>query len=410
MTNILLSFLSRQWAGLPVAAVPALLGAGCLHAGRGSGEVALVVLGWVLLAIAAALALGAAFHLLHMARVRAKFPPPGKLVDVGGYRVHVLAEGDARGKPSVVWMPGAHAGGYSYQHLHRVFREEARSILVDRPGTGWSDVGPFPRTTAREAEEVIAALAGAGEAGPFVLVGHSFGGLLVANIARRWPERVAALVMVDATPPDTVIYGPPIPVLKQMRRGAVVNALPSLFGVHVDFAERRQRRHAPPEWKRITEVVEERLGDAVAVLRATDSGTKAACAGASIYGELSPDGLAQVAWDTVVYEGDLGDMLVLLVAPNTMEEPEFAATAAMIERQAGPGVTLDRARLRRFYTRSRERYLTISSRSRRVVAPKGTGHNFPYEVPEFLVLSASEGGEPYLKWLAECTGSVREKE
>ena len=383
--NILLSFLSREWAGLPVAAAPALLGGGCLYAGRANGAAWLAWLGWTLLAVGVALALGSMWHLVHMARVRAAYPPPGKLVDVGGYRIHVLAEGFSADKPAVVWMPGAHAGGYSYHHLHRALREEARSILIDRPGTGWSDVGPFPRTTVREAEEVLAALDGAGEKGPFVLVGHSFGGLLVGNIARRWPERVAALVMVDATPPDTVIYGPPIPVLKQMRRGAVLNALPRLFGIHTDFAERRQRRQAPPAWKRITEIVEERLGEAVTVLRSIESGTKAACAGTSIYSELSPDGLARVAWETVLYEGDLGDMPVLLVAPGTMGEDEFLATAAMIDRASGPGKAIDRDRLRRFYTRSRERYLTISSRARRVYAPKGTGHNFPYETPEFLL-------------------------
>lgn len=385
MVNTLLSFLSREWAGLPIAAIPALLGGGCLYSGRADGAAWLAWLGWALLAVAAAMALGSLRHLVHMARVRAEYPPPGKLVDVGGYRIHVLAEGVSADRPAVVWMPGAHAGGFSYHHLHRALREEARSILVDRPGTGWSDIGPFPRTTAREAEEVVAALAGAGEEGPFVLVGHSFGGLLVGNIARRWPERVAALVMVDATPPDTVIYGPPIPVLKQMRCGALLNALPRLLGVHTDFAERKQRHLAPPAWRRITEIVERELGDAAPVLRAVEGGTKAACAGVSIYSELAPDGLARVAWDTVLYEGDLGDMPVLLVAPGTMEDDEFEATAAMIERAAGPGRPIDRDRLRRFYTRSRERYLTVSSRSRRVFAPKGTGHNFPYETPEFLL-------------------------
>jgi hypothetical protein len=68
-----------------------------------------------------------------------------------------------------------------------------------------------------------------------------------------------------------------------------------------------------------------------------------------------------------------------------MEEEEFAATAAMIDRGSGLGRPVDRDRLRRFYTRSRERYLTVSKRSRRLVAPAGTGHNFPYETPEFLL-------------------------
>ncbi len=385
MENAVLSFLSRDWAGLAVAAAGAFVGWWCVGVGQANGAPWAVVLGWAIVAVAALAASGALWHLVHMARVRAAYPPPGRLVDIGGYRVHVLAEGEANGRPSVVWMPGGHAAGFALHHLHEALREETRSILIDRPGTGWSDIGPFPRTTAHEAEEVIAALDGAGEKGPFVLVGHSFGGPLVANIARRWPERVAALVMVDATPPDTIIYGPPVPVLKQMRIGAVLNALPRLFGIHVDFAERRMRRNAPAAWKRIGDIVNERLGEAGRTLRAIESGTRSACAGASIYSELSPVGLAEVAWDTVVYEGDLGDMTVLLVAPGGMEEEEFAATAAMIDRNAGAGRAVDRERLRRFYARSRERYLTISSQSRRVYAPEGTGHNFPYETPDFLL-------------------------
>ncbi|PWB75105.1 MAG: hypothetical protein C3F15_06770 [Holophagae bacterium] len=381
MGKSILSFLSRDWAGLPVAGIVGLLGGACVATGRP------VSAGWaigvVIVIIAALLAIGALWHIVHMARVRAKHPPPGKLVDVGGYRLHVLAEGEARGKPAVVWMPGGHGAGFAFHHLHRVLREETRSILIDRPGTGWSDLGPFPRTTAGEAREVIAALQGAGEEGSFVLVGHSFGGLLMANVARRWPARVAALVMADATPPDTIIYGPRIPGLKQMRSGAVLNALPRLFGIHMDFAERRQRRQASPAYKRILDLYEERLGEAAATMRAVEGGTRSACAGASIFAELSASGLAEVAWETVVYEGDLGDLPVLLVAPGAMEDGEFDAVVMMLEKEAGAR-TVDRERLRRFYTRSRERYMTISSRSRRVYAPAGTGHNFPYETPEFL--------------------------
>jgi pimeloyl-ACP methyl ester carboxylesterase len=77
--------------------------------------------------------------------------------------VHVLAEGQARdGRPPVVWFAGGHAGGFAMHHLHRAFRGETRSILIDRPGTGWSDAGPFPRTTAREADEMVLALERAG--------------------------------------------------------------------------------------------------------------------------------------------------------------------------------------------------------------------------------------------------------
>lgn len=384
MRNVVLSFLSRDWAGTALAAAVALPGVACLGIGQAGGTAWIVGIGVALIGVAVLLAIGSLWHLVHMARIRALHPPPGRLVNVGGHRVHVLAEGEAGGKPAVVWMPGGHAAGFAFHHLHRALREETRSILIDRPGTGWSDVGPFPRTTAREAQEVIAALQAAGEAGPLVLVGHSFGGLLMANVARRWPARVAALVMVDATPPDTIIYGPRIPGLQQMRSGAVLNALPRLFGIHLDFAERKQRRQAPPAYKRILDLYKERLGEADATMRAVESGTRSACAGASIFAELSASGLAEVAWETVVYEGDLGDLPVLLVAPGSMTDEEFEAVAQMIDQQAGSGRAVDRDRLRRFYARSRERYLAISSRAQRIYAPAGTGHNFPYETPEFL--------------------------
>lgn len=401
MREAILSFLSRDWAGLPI--VPGVGGVGAVSVAAGrAGETAwLTAAGWALLVVAAVVGVGALFHLVHVKRVWRLYPPPGRLVDVGGYRIHLLAEGQADGKPTVVWMPGGHAAGFALHHLHGVVREDTRSILLDRPGSGWSDPGPFPRTTAREASEVMTALDEAGERGPFVLVGHSFGGLLMANLARRWPQRVAALVLVDSTPPDTILYGPKIPGLSRMRSGAVRNALPRLLGIHADLAERRQRRTAPAAWLRIEELVDERLGEAGRAMRAVEgAGTRAACAAASIFSELSAEGLAAVAWDTVVYEVDLGDLPVLVVAPDTVSDEEFAATVAMINRERPEDEPIDEDRLRRFYTRSRERYMTISSRSRRVVAPPGTGHNFPYEAPEFLVdvvisvLATAEAGTP----------------
>ena len=380
MSNIILSFLSRDWAGLPLAVSMALVG-GWLRLGRVPGTPWAVGLGYTLLAVAGLMALGSIRHLVHMARVRANHPPPGKLVDIGGYRLHVLAEGGAEGKPTIVWMPGGHAAGFAFYHLHRIFREETRSILVDRPGTGWSDIGPFPRTTAGEAVEVLAALDKSGEKGPFVLVGHSFGGLLVANMARRRPENVAGIVLLDATPPDTINYGPPLPGLTGMRLGPVRNILLRLFGIYVDLEKKELRRNPDPALKQLIDRINECLGEAGKELRAVEGGARSGCAIASIFAELTPRGLGRVGWETVVYDGDLGDLPVLLVSSHV---DEFETVAKTIAEEAGPGYVLDKTRLRRFYPRTMERWLATSSRSQLIRASKGAGHNFPYQEPEFV--------------------------
>jgi pimeloyl-ACP methyl ester carboxylesterase len=124
------------------------------------------------------------------------------------------------GRVPVVWFAGGHASGYAMHHLHRAFRGETRSILIDRPGTGWSDTGPFPRTTAREAEEVVLALERAGEKGP------SSGRAIPSAGCWRPTSRGAGrtwctlLVLLDPTPLETIVFGPRLGALKDMRRAA----------------------------------------------------------------------------------------------------------------------------------------------------------------------------------------------
>ncbi|MBV2155107.1 alpha/beta hydrolase [Kitasatospora sp. SUK 42] len=257
--------------------------------------------------------------------------------------MHVLAEGPAGGGPTVVWMPGGHAPGEEFRRLHTMTAARTRSVLVDRFGSGWSDVGPFPRTTAVEAEELPAALLAAGERAPFVFVGHSFGGLLVANVARRRPDLVAGLVLLDPTPAEVIAFGPPNRLITGMRRAFLLTAVRHLFGVH----------------------------------RGRGGRTGQYCAAASIFAELSPAGLAEVGWETVVYDGDLGHLPVLLVIPRDLTGGENVLAAARDEAEAG--------RIARFYLRARTRYLAASTEARLVHSPDGTGHDFPTEAPGFVV-------------------------
>jgi pimeloyl-ACP methyl ester carboxylesterase len=377
LRNALLSLLSNDAAGLFIAASVTGL---------------FWVVSWVLpnnfsnlftifgIALGLLLAFASIRHIRVLSKFRRSVPPPGQMVDIGGYRVHVIAEGLTRdGRPPVVWFAGGHANGYAMHHLHREFRGDTRSILIDRPGTGWSDAGPFPRTTAREAEEVVMALERAGEKGPFVFAGHSFGGLLVANIARRRPDLVDTLVLLDPTPLETIVFGPRLGALAEMRRTAWVGGFMQLFGLNMALRAEEKARKIPA-YAKAMDAARTVLGPEVAAVRALEFNAASYFTQASIYSELSPEGVAAVAWDTVVYDRDLGDLPVWLVGPRDDNDSDIALLP-----EAQQGGDANARRMFRFFAATRERYLATSTRSRRVVAPAGSGHNFIYEESEWTM-------------------------
>jgi pimeloyl-ACP methyl ester carboxylesterase len=377
LRDVLLAVLSRDSAGLLMAAaVVAVFAALAAFAGGSLAKPLLALGGGLGLCLAAA----SVRHQWTLSRAWRVHPPPGQRVDLGGYRVHLLAEGTVPpGRAPVVWFAGGHASGYAIHHLHRAFRGETRSILIDRPGTGWSDAGPFPRTTAREADEMVLALERAGEKGPFIWAGHSFGGLLVANIARRRPDLVHTVVLMDPTPLETIVFGPRLGALADMRRSAWLGGLAQLFGVNLaQRAEARARQ--TPAYAKVIDATRAVLGPEVAAARAVECNAAAYFTQASIYRELSPEGVAAVAWDTVVYDRDLGDLPVWLVGPRDDQDADIGLLP-----EAQHGGAANAQRMFRFFAATRERYLATSTRSRRVVAPQGAGHNFVYELPEWTI-------------------------
>ena len=375
--DVLLTLLSHDCAGLVIAAavtaffwalswaVPEDLRMGLKALGCGVGLI---------------LAVASLRHIWNLAKVRRQVPPPGQMVDMGGYSIHLLAEGCTHsGSPAVVWFAGGHAGGFAMHHLHRAFRSHTRSILIDRPGTGWSDAGPFPRTTAREAEEMVLALERAGEKGPFVLAGHSFGGLLVANMARRRPDLVHTVVLMDPTPLETIVFGPRLSALTEMRRSAWLGGFMQLFGLNMAIRAEAKARQIPA-YAKAMDAARTVLGPEVAAVRAVEFNAAAFFTQASIYSELCPEGVASVAWDTVVYDRDLGDLPVWLVGPRDDNDSDIALLP-----EAQQGGDTNAKRMFRFFAATRERYLATSTRSQRVVAPAGSGHNFIYEEADWTI-------------------------
>jgi len=126
-----------------------------------------------------------------------RYPPPGLLVDLpNGSKIHVHRQGSAVG-PSVIFEAGIAGTSLGWALLQPLVAEFAQAVSYDRPGLGWS-TGPLtPRTVANIVAELAAALQTAQVEPPYILVGHSFGGLLVQAFAHTHPSDISALVMLD---------------------------------------------------------------------------------------------------------------------------------------------------------------------------------------------------------------------
>ncbi|MCL5975315.1 MAG: alpha/beta hydrolase [Gammaproteobacteria bacterium] len=133
--------------------------------------------------------------------IAAEFPAiPGKRFDVGGYQLHIHCSGS--GSPTVIVDVGLGDDSTDWLPIQQAVSNNSRICVFDRPGYGWSDFGPAPRTSNRIASELEILLEQADIAPPYILVGHSFGGYNIRIFAANNPQMVAGMVLVDASHED----------------------------------------------------------------------------------------------------------------------------------------------------------------------------------------------------------------
>lgn len=152
-----------------------------------------VLVGLVALASIALLAAGS----IARARLRRDHSPVGRLVEVAGTQHHVVRRGPDTG-PTVVLVAGVGGVAASWAGIQERLAPDLASLAYDRAGLGWSGPAHGPRTAAAMADELHELLAASGDAGPYVVVGHSLGGIVARQLAHRHPADIAGLVLVDS--------------------------------------------------------------------------------------------------------------------------------------------------------------------------------------------------------------------
>jgi pimeloyl-ACP methyl ester carboxylesterase len=155
----------------------------------------------VLIIVVGLVVMGALYQTLATARDARRYPPSGRLIDVGGYKLHLLCEGT--GSPTVV-LDAANQGTVSnWIWIQSELAAGTRVCAYDRAGLGWSDLAPETQDATANAQALHVLLERAGESPPYVLVGHSLGGLYARMFAELYKEEVAGLVLIEGTHPNT---------------------------------------------------------------------------------------------------------------------------------------------------------------------------------------------------------------
>jgi len=159
----------------------------------------------LLIIVIVLLLLGMTYQTLSTQVDKRNYPAPGQLIDVGGYRLHLYCMGDiTNGSPTVILEPGLGGSSPTWAWIQPEVARVTRVCAYDRAGLGWSDPAPAgtPRDGQHVAVELHTLLQKAGIPSPYVMVGHSFGGLYTLVFAHQYSGDVAGLVLLDSSHPD----------------------------------------------------------------------------------------------------------------------------------------------------------------------------------------------------------------
>jgi pimeloyl-ACP methyl ester carboxylesterase len=175
--------------------------------------------------------IGAIYQAIATAIDRRNYPPPGQLVDIGGRRIHMVVMGEDTGQPTVILDGGMVGFSSNFAWVQGEVAATTRVVAYDRAGLGWSDPAAEAQDAYQAARDLHVALERGGIAGPFVVAGHSYGGLVVRAFTDLYPDEVVGMVLIDASHPDQWAHIPASRDGKLNARGTSFTAFLARLGV-----------------------------------------------------------------------------------------------------------------------------------------------------------------------------------
>jgi pimeloyl-ACP methyl ester carboxylesterase len=157
----------------------------------------LIVIALILIALPVT---GASYQAVASWADHRNYPAPGQLVDVGGYQLHIYCQGE--GSPTVLLDEASIDTVSDWVWIQPEVARTTRVCAYDRAGLGWSDLSPSAPDAVQNTAALLTLLQNAGVEAPYILVGHSFGGLYARAFADEYADEVAGLVPIEAFHPD----------------------------------------------------------------------------------------------------------------------------------------------------------------------------------------------------------------
>lgn len=159
------------------------------------------VLGGIFLSLGIIILAGFIYESISGAMAMDQYPPPGKLVEVGENTLHINVMGESTMDPTIIIETGSGSFSNDWLYIQNELAKHTRVVTYDRAGYGWSYENQTERSAEQIVKELVLLLEKEEIHGPYILVGHSLGGLYMRTFISENREDVVGLVLVDARPP-----------------------------------------------------------------------------------------------------------------------------------------------------------------------------------------------------------------